>query len=137
MRTVKLLALVVSYALFAVVLSGCEEMGVMKWFNKEGPTDKDIARAYHLTELRRSTAADVLPMIYMPDHSLLSQSAKVLAAQGEMQKGNKTWLTMISFDENDLLAKHKYLMFVYDYQTMLMLLLTVDTLKVRHYYEIE
>ena len=75
MRTVKLLALVVSYALFAVVLSGCEEMGVMKWFNKEGPTDKDIARAYHLTELRRSTASDVLPMIYMPDHSLLSQSA--------------------------------------------------------------
>jgi hypothetical protein len=113
-KNVTLLVLAGLCVVFAVVLSGCEEIGVMKWFNKEGPTDKDIARAYHLTELRRSTAADVLPMIYMPDYSLLSQSAKVLAAQGEMQKGNKTWLTMISFDENDLLAKRKYLMFVYD-----------------------
>ena len=114
MKNVTLLVLVGLCVVFAIVLSGCEEMGLTKWFKKNGLTDKEIARAYHLTELRRSTAADVLPMIYMPDHSLLSQSAKVLAAQGDKKKGKKQWFTMVSFDENDLLAKRKYLMFVYD-----------------------
>ena len=111
MRTVKLLALVVSCVLFAVVLSGCWSLDVKDFLTPEGPPkDMEIAKAYHLTELRHSTAADVLPMIYMPDYSLLSQSAKVLAAQGDKKKGYKLWMTMVSFDENDLLAKRKYLM---------------------------
>lgn len=73
------------------------------------PADSVLAKPYYLTELRKSTAADVLPMMYMPEYTLLSQSEKVLAAQGQKRKGTKKLYTMVSFDENDLLAKRKYL----------------------------
>lgn len=100
-------------AVLCFVLSGCWLVDVKDFLTLEGPPkDKEIAKAYHLTELRKSTAADVLPLIYMPDYSLLSQSTKVLAAQGEKKKGYKLWFTLVSFDENDLLAKRKSLMIV-------------------------
>jgi hypothetical protein len=93
------------------VLSGCWLLDVKDFLTPEGPPKlKEIAKTYYLTELRRSTAADVLPLIYMPECSLLSQSTSVLAAQGEKKRGYKLWFTMVSFDENDLLAKRKYLM---------------------------
>jgi hypothetical protein len=94
-----------------MVLAGCMLQDFYYMVKPEGaPKDKDIAKAYHLTELRKSTAADVLPMIYMPDYSLLSQSTKVLASQGQKEKGRKIWFNMVAFDEDDLLAKRKYLM---------------------------
>ena len=79
----------------------------------EGPPKlKEIAKTYYLTELRKSTAADVLPLLYMPDYALLSQSTRVLSALGVKKGGHKLWFTMVSFDENDLLAKRKYLIVV-------------------------
>jgi len=104
--------------LFGVVLclalsSGCWLMDVKDFLTPEGPPKlKEIAKAYYLTVLRKSTAADVLPLLYMPDYSLLSQSTSILAAQGEKKKGYKLWFTLVKFDENDLLAKRKYLMIV-------------------------
>lgn len=96
---------------FCLTLSGCFVMDLKDYVMPEGPPKlKEIAKVYYLTELRRSTAADVLPLIYMPEHSLLSQSTSVLAAQGEKKGGQKLWFTMVSFDENDLLARHKYIM---------------------------
>jgi hypothetical protein len=92
-------------------MSGCWVLDVKDFFTPEGPPKlEEIAKVYYLTELRRSTAADVLPLIYMPDYALLSQSTKVLASQGEKKKGYKLWITVVSFDENDLLARRKYLM---------------------------
>jgi hypothetical protein len=101
--------------LFSVVLcltlSGCWLMDVKDFLTPEGPPKlKEIAKAFYLTELRKNTAADVLPLLYMPDYSLLSQSTSILAAQGEKKRGYKLWFTMVGFDENDLLAKRKYLM---------------------------
>ncbi len=94
-----------------LAFSGCWILDVKDFVTPEGPPkDEEITKAYYLTELRKSTAADVLPLIYMPDYSLLSQSTKVLAAQGEKKKGYKLWFAIVSFDENDLLAKRKYLM---------------------------
>lgn len=98
-------------AVLCFVPSGCWLVDVKDFMTPEGPPkDKEIAKAYYLTELRKSTAADVLPLVYMPEYALLSQSTKVLAALGEKKKGYKLWFTMVSFDENDLLAKRKYLM---------------------------
>ena len=105
-RLLTLLLVVLSF-----VLSGCWVIDVKDFLTPEGaPKDAEIARAYYLTELRRSTAADVLPLVYMPYYALLSQSTSVLASQGEKKKGYKLWVNMVSFDENDLLAKRKYLM---------------------------
>lgn len=103
--------LVLSYVVLCIALSGCWLVDVKDFLAPEGPPKlKEIAKAYYLTELRKSTAADVLPLLYMPEHSLLSQSTSILAAQGEKKRGFKLWFTMVSFDENDLLAKRKYLM---------------------------
>jgi hypothetical protein len=101
--------------LFSVVLcfalSCCWLIDFKDFMTPEGPPKlKEIAKTYYLTELRKSTAADVLPLLYMPQYSLLSQSTSILAAQGEKKKGYKLWFTMVRFDENDLLAKRKYLM---------------------------
>jgi hypothetical protein len=106
--------LLILFGVFMVlcfILSGCWLVDVKDFLTPEGPPKlKEIAKAYYLTELRKSTAADVLPLLYMPDYSLLSQSTSILAAQGEKKKGYKLWFTMVGFDENDLLAKRKYLM---------------------------
>ncbi|MGD9109597.1 MAG: hypothetical protein PVG93_01535, partial [Phycisphaerales bacterium] len=111
MRTARLSAFVLCCVLLSVLLTGCVIRDLYYLFKPEGaPTDKEIAKAYHLTELRKSTAADVLPLIHMPDYSLLSQSTKVLASQGQKEKGYKIWFNMVAFDEDDLLAKRKYLM---------------------------
>jgi hypothetical protein len=96
-----------------LLLSGCWLLDVKDFMTPEGkPKDAEIEKAYYLTELRKSTAADVLPLIYMPKYSLLSQSTNILAAQGEKKSGHKQWFTMVTFDQNDLLAKCKYLMIV-------------------------
>ena len=74
------------------------------------PYNKEIARSYHQMELKRSSAADVLGMIYLPEHELLSQSKSVVASLGQKKrKGFKMWLKMAAFDENELVAKRKYL----------------------------
>ncbi len=100
-----------SAVLCLALSSGCWLIDLKDFVAPEGPPKlKEIARTYYLTELRHSTAADVLPLIYMPEYSLLSQSTSILAAQGEKKRGYKLWFTMVSFDENDLLAKRKYLM---------------------------
>ncbi|MFA5424881.1 MAG: hypothetical protein WC374_13585 [Phycisphaerae bacterium] len=94
-----------------ISISGCWLMDLKDFATPQGPPkDKEIAKVYYLTQLRKSTAADVLPLIYMPDYALLSQSTKVLASQGELKKGYKLWFTMVRFDENDLLAIRKYMM---------------------------
>ena len=82
MKLAKLSVVVLCFILFSAIFTGCVLRDLYNLAKPEGaPKDKEIAKAYHLTELRRSTASDVLPLIYMPDYSLLSQSAKVLASQ--------------------------------------------------------
>ncbi|MBN1807418.1 MAG: hypothetical protein JW837_19385 [Sedimentisphaerales bacterium] len=109
MKNTRVLILVL--IMFGFILSGCWTIDLKDFATPEGAPDYlEISKPYHLTELRKSTAADVLPMMYMPEYTLLSQSTKVLAAQGTKKKGLKKWFTMVTFDENDLLAKRKYLM---------------------------
>lgn len=113
MRMVKSSALVVCFVLIGLVLAGCIVKDAYYLAKPTGgPSDKEISKAYNLTVLQQSTAADVLPLMYTPDATseLLSQSTKVLAVQGQKNDGYKMWYTLIAFDEDDLLAKRKYLM---------------------------
>jgi len=113
MRKVKSLLLICCLAVTSFVILGCIAEDAYYFVLRQGPPeDVVLAKPYHLTELRRSTAADVLPMMYMPEYTLLSQSTKVLATQGEKRKGTKKFYTMVTFDENDLLAKRKYIAIV-------------------------
>lgn len=114
MKTAKLLVLIVSLVLSSFIFSSCFIYDIKEFYlKKEGPpSDEEIAKSYHLTELNKSSAADVLPLIHMPEHALLSQSTKVLASQGAKKKGYKIWLSMFAFGEEDLLAKRKYLLIV-------------------------
>lgn len=114
MKTAKLLILAGCLVICNFVLSGCAVYEAKQFYlTPEGPpSDEEIAASYFVTDLKKSSAADVLPLIHMPEHALLSQSTKVLASQGEKKKGHKLWLSMFAFDENDLLAKRKYLFIV-------------------------
>jgi hypothetical protein len=49
----------------------------------------------------------VLTAITKPDE-LLSQSKSVVASQGTKKNGQKLWLNMVAFDENEPTAKRKY-----------------------------
>lgn len=74
------------------------------------PYNKEIAQSYDETKLKESSSADVLSTIYLPKYELLSQSKSVVASLGrKKRKGYKMWLKMVTFDENDMLAKRKYL----------------------------
>lgn len=112
MKQLKVLALVTCCAVIAGAFTGCFIADSIEFATPAGPPRyPEMSKAYHLTELR-SSAADVLPLMYDPQYTLLSQSTRVLAASGEKRKGYMSWFTMVSFDENDLLAKRKYLFVV-------------------------
>lgn len=113
MKRLKSLALVVCFGLVALFLASCIVADAYYLVKPDlKPSEKQIANAYNQTQLRKSTASDVLPLMYTPEATseLFSQSTKVLAVQGSKNKGYKMWFTLIAFDEDDLLAKRKYLM---------------------------
>lgn len=73
------------------------------------PYNDQIAASYDAITLKQSSSADVLAM-YSPEYELLSQSKSIIASHGQNKNGYKNWLTMVAFDEKNLLAKRKYLL---------------------------
>lgn len=113
MRNAKRWVLIGCLAALGTIPTGCIIRDAYYFIKPEGPPKyEEIAKTYQQTKLKSSTAADVLPLMYMPEYSLLSQSTKVLAAAGSKKGGYKSWFTMVAFDEDDLLARRKYLMVV-------------------------
>lgn len=72
------------------------------------PTNKQIYTQYRQTTLKQSTSADVLSRFGTPKYALLSQSKSIAALGGTTKEGHKIWFNMVTFDENDLMAKRKY-----------------------------
>ena len=105
--TIKLASLFVIYVT-TTFLSGCY---VADFLKPEFPPYAAARNAgYHATVLKSSSAADVLNTIHLPKYELLSQSKNVIASTGEKKrKGFKKWFKMVAFDEQDLLARRKYL----------------------------
>lgn len=94
-------------------LYGCATIRVVEYFKPEKPPyDEQLTQNYYLTQLKASTAADVLAAIHMPEYELLSQSRSVIASSGQKKKGHKIWFNMVAFDENTLTAKRKYFFLV-------------------------
>ncbi|MFC1676567.1 hypothetical protein ACFL3G_05840 [Planctomycetota bacterium] len=105
--TIKLTALFAVY-IATTLLSGCYVYDLAK--PEFPPYAKARNAGYHATVLKSSNAADVLNTIHLPKYELLSQSKNVIASTGEKKrKGFKKWFKMVAFDEQDLLAKRKYL----------------------------
>ncbi len=105
--TIKL-AVLFAVCLTMTFLSGCYEGDFLK--PEFPPYAKARNRGYHATVLRSSSAADVLNVIHLPKYELLSQSKNVIASAGEKKrKGFKRWFKMVAFDEQDLLARRKYM----------------------------
>jgi len=99
--------IVLSVLLCCLGLCGCR---VIEYVTPEGPPhNKQISEGYYRIELKRSSAADVLTEIYMPEYELLSQSKSVVASSGEKKKGYKRWFNMAAFDEDYSRATRKYL----------------------------
>jgi hypothetical protein len=89
-----------------VLLSGCSIWGFVK---PEGPpSNAQVYAVYRQTVLKQSTSADVLAAFGQPKYALLSQSKSIIALAGQKEKGYKTWLNMVAFDENELIARRKY-----------------------------
>lgn len=102
-------------ALRAVILvmcclaAGCEPGDFFGLFTPEGlPSNKEIRSRYLQTTLKQSTSADVLSAYGTPEYALLSQSKTIVALAGSEKKGKKMWFNIVSFDENELIAKRKY-----------------------------
>jgi len=105
---------ILSLALFLLVfgLCGC---AIVDYFKPEGPPyDEELFERYNSTKLKESNSADVLVAIHRPEYELLSQSTSVIASSGQKKKGHKIWFNMVSFDENELTAKRKYIFIVDD-----------------------
>jgi len=76
------------------------------------PNDVAIKSGYDRVLLRKSSSADVLSVLSLPDYELLSQSSSVIASTGQKKKGYKNWLKMVAFDEDELTARRKYFLMV-------------------------
>lgn len=101
MKTLRALVL-----LMCCLLAGCS---VLNFVVPEGPpSNKEIFSLYRQTILKQSTSAGVLSAFGTPKYALLSQSKSIVAICGDKKKGRKMWFNMVSFDENELIAKRKY-----------------------------
>jgi hypothetical protein len=99
-------------ALRAVILAVCclaAGCNVIGFFVDEGPpTNKQIYAQYRRTTLKQSTSAEVLSQFGTPKYALVSQSKSIAALAGITEQRHKMWFNMVSFDENELIAKRKY-----------------------------
>ncbi len=71
---------------------------------------------YKQTTLKQSTSAEVLARfagVETPKDAFLSQSKSIVALYGDKKTGKKQWFNIVTFDENELVARRKYV-FVYD-----------------------
>jgi hypothetical protein len=104
MKTMRALVLVL-----CCLAAGCEPGDPVEFFAPEGPhSNKEIYACYRQTVLKQSTSADVLSAFGTPKEALLSQSKSIVALAGGKKEGKKMWFNMVSFDENALIAKRKY-----------------------------
>jgi hypothetical protein len=94
--------LIFSFQLLVIfALCGC---AVVDFLTPEGLTSyEQLSAVYYRTELKQSSAADVLADIHMVEYDqvpmLISQSKSIIAAVGQSKKGYKTWFNMVAFDE--------------------------------------
>lgn len=93
------------------LIAGCS---VVELFAPSGPpSNAQVYAVYRQTALKQSTSADVLAAFGRPKNELLSQTKSVIASAGEKKKrGYKKWFNMVAFDENELIAKRKYVFIV-------------------------
>jgi len=106
----RIVVFVLGVCLPGAVLSGCRtlECGV-----PDGPPyNEDIAVCYNLTKLKETDAANVLEMMYFPEYEVLSQTSGALGSYGQKKQGYKQWLTVVTFDEESLTARRKYLVII-------------------------
>jgi hypothetical protein len=99
--------LVLSWLLLAAfIFTGCRYVQRLR---RRGPSlEQLLYDSYNQTQLKASSSSNVLATIHGPDSELLSQSESVIAAAGRNTKGRKSWFNMVSFDQNTLTAKRKY-----------------------------
>jgi hypothetical protein len=101
-------------AVKALVLVLCCLFAGCFLFAPEGPpSNKELYSLYKKTTLKQSTSSEVLTRFGTPKYAVLSQSKSIVALYGDKKKGNKLWFTIVTFDENELVAKRKYV-FLYD-----------------------
>lgn len=114
-RLLKKSLLALTLTIITLSLAGCgtTPTDVFYFMKKDTtPTNADIISGYYRVGLRLSNSADVLDEMYMPEYELLSQSKTVIAVSGQKKKGYKAWLKMAAFNENEQMAKRKYLFIV-------------------------
>ncbi len=96
------------FLVFLVSLCGCRAtLSILK--PEVRPYDSVIFDDYNHIELKVSNAADVLGTIHLAGKETLSQSKSVIGSVGQKKSGYKIWLKMVSFDEDELTAKRKYI----------------------------
>ena len=103
--------LIFSFQLLVIfALGGC---AVVDFLTPEGPPSyEQLSKSYYQTELKESSAADVLAGIRMVEYDqnmeLISQSKSIIASVGQKKKGYKTWFNMVAFDEGTLTRDEGY-----------------------------
>jgi hypothetical protein len=102
-KTLKAAVLVV-----CCLVAGCSFFGLFE--HEDPPFNKQIYSIYKKTILKQSTSSEVLARFGTPKYALLSQSKSIVALYGDKKEGKKIWLNMVTFDENELIAKRKYVL---------------------------
>jgi hypothetical protein len=93
------------------LVAGCSFLGLFE--HEDPPFSKQIYSVYKKTILKQSTSSEVLVRFGTPKYATLSQSKSIVALYGDKKKGKKIWFNIVTFDENELVAKRKYV-FLYD-----------------------
>ena len=60
--------------------------------------------------VRLELSSDEWKSAFREEYELLSQSKSVIGSVGQKKSGYKMWMKMVSFDEDELTAKRKYVL---------------------------
>ena len=95
---------------FLLGLGGCTTVEFLT--PDKPPYYRQLWQTYKRTNLKESTAADVMAAIRSSEYELLSQSKSVIASLGQKKKAYHTWFNIVAFDENEPTARRKYLLVI-------------------------
>lgn len=102
------------FCLLSFSLYGCSAIQSLR--HQELSYEK-LSASYNQTQLKTSSSLDVLQIIRKTDSDLapqltetplLSQNDTTIASTGQGKNGLLTWVTMVAFDEQSMVARRKY-----------------------------
>lgn len=105
------------YSVSCILSLGLYGCSAIQSIRRQQLSHEKLSASYNQATLKTSSSLDVLQVIRKTDSDLmprltetplLSQNDTTIASTGQSKNGYKTWVTLVAFDEQSMVARRKY-----------------------------